>query len=76
MKQELRESDIGTLVWAFEISGLTTTTIVKLAKSGEIPGAWNLSKGPRGWRFRKSEFLAWMQQQADKPQVWMQQHGS
>lgn len=59
----LNENEIGDLLWAFETCGLTTTKLTRLAKNGAIPGAFNLGRGPRGWRFRKPEFLAWLSEQ-------------
>lgn len=60
LKERLTEADIGDILWAFEISGISTSKLQKLAR--DIPGAFNLSRGPRGWRFRKAEFLKWMEE--------------
>jgi len=61
---KLSEDDIGDLIWAFNVSGIPTSKLATYAKAGKIQGAWNLGQGIRGWRFRKREFMAWLEARA------------
>lgn len=58
MTNNLTESGIGDIMWAFELSGISPARLAKLAK--DIPGAFNLGRGIQGWRFRKDEFMRWL----------------
>lgn len=60
MKTDPTPEDPKNLEWAEEVSGLSELKLAKLARSGLIPGSFNLTRSRKGWRFREVQFRAWL----------------
>lgn len=66
MKAETASGKYKNLAWAVRESGLSKLKLAKLARSGVIPGAFNLASTPRGWRFREAQFIAWLDEVSER----------
>lgn len=54
------------LAWAEEASGLSEFQLVKLARSGLIPGSFNLTRSRKRWRFKEAQFRAWLDEVSER----------